>query len=100
MNPLSLIQKLVGDTTFGIMDLLRPTAKRTQRFVSILQNFWLFCNQRVAETDAVQVTARYTLNTQHSTLHTPHFTLHTPHSTLHTPCFTFYAAGECGRPSQ
>ena len=56
INPLSLVQKLVGDTTFGIMDLLRPTAKRTQRFVSVLQNFWLFCNQRVAETDAVQVT--------------------------------------------
>lgn len=49
-----LVTKLVGDTSFGIMDLLRPTAKRTQRFVSVLQNFWLFCNQRVAETDAVQ----------------------------------------------
>ena len=42
------------------MDLLRPTAKRTQRFVSVLQNFWLFCNQRVAETDAVQVNGLHT----------------------------------------
>ena len=80
INPLSLVQKLVGDTTFGIMDLLRPTAKRTQRFVSVLQNFWLFCNQRVAETDAVQVTLVY--------------------CTLLAQLCSLHAAGECGRPGQ
>jgi len=42
-----LLCKLVNDETFGIMDLLRPTVKRTQGFFSVLQNFWLFCNQRV-----------------------------------------------------
>merc|ERR1719319_540194 len=49
----SLVSRLVGDSTFSIMDLLRPTKSRTQMFVSVLQNFWLFCNQRVAETDRV-----------------------------------------------
>ena len=49
----SLVHRLVGDSTFSIMDLLRPTKSRTQMFVSVLQNFWLFCNQRVAETDRV-----------------------------------------------
>jgi len=49
-----LLQRLVGDDSFGIMDLLRPTAKRTQSFFSVFQNFWLFCNQRVSETEKVQ----------------------------------------------
>jgi len=49
----SLVHRLVGDSTFSIMDLLRPTKSRTQMFVSVLQNFWLFCNQRMAETDRV-----------------------------------------------
>jgi len=34
--------------------LLRPTAKRTQSFLSVFQNFWLFCNTRVKETEKVQ----------------------------------------------
>merc|ERR1719219_777733 len=33
------------------MDLLRPGVKRTQSFLSVLQNFWLFCNQRVPDVD-------------------------------------------------
>jgi antitoxin component HigA of HigAB toxin-antitoxin module len=46
-----LISSLVGKNDFGIMDLLRPTAKRTAKFISVLQNFWLFCNQRHQEAD-------------------------------------------------
>ena len=36
--------RLMGDTTFGIMDLQNPSAKRTHKFISVLQNFWMFCN--------------------------------------------------------
>jgi len=46
-----LICKLVNDQSFGIMDLLRPSVKRTQSFFSVLQNFWLFVNQRIKEVD-------------------------------------------------
>ena len=31
----AIVQKLVGDQTFGIMDLLRPSVKRTQGFFSV-----------------------------------------------------------------
>jgi len=46
-----LLSQLVNENSFGIMDLLRPSVKRTQGFFSVLQNFWLFCNQRVPEVD-------------------------------------------------
>jgi len=49
-----MLQRLVDEHSFGIMDLQRPSGKRTQSFFSVLQNFWLFCNQRVGETDEVQ----------------------------------------------
>ena len=35
---------MTGSTTFSLNDLLNPTPKRTQRFLSVLQNFWTFCN--------------------------------------------------------
>ena len=34
----------IGTTTFSLSDLLNPHPKRTQRFLSVLQNFWTFCN--------------------------------------------------------
>lgn len=49
-----LIGSLAGKDSFvdfGIMDLLKPTTKRTARFISVMQNFWLFCNQRHEEAD-------------------------------------------------
>ena len=35
---------LIGTTNFSLSDLLNPHPKRTQRFLSALQNFWTFCN--------------------------------------------------------
>merc|ERR550519_1188388 len=43
-----------GCTGFGIQDLISPTAKRTQRYVSVIQNFWTFCNQQVEHVDTIQ----------------------------------------------
>eukprot|EP00092_Neocalanus_flemingeri_P039043 GFUD01042502.1.p1 GENE.GFUD01042502.1~~GFUD01042502.1.p1 ORF type:complete len:450 (+),score=180.21 GFUD01042502.1:281-1630(+) len=49
-----LFTKLTGDSGFGIMDLINPTAKRTQRFISVMQNFWLFCNNQWAHVEQIQ----------------------------------------------
>merc|ERR550519_787825 len=43
-----------GCIGFGIQDLISPTAKRTQRYVSVIQNFWSFCNQQVDNVDTIQ----------------------------------------------
>merc|ERR1719509_699216 len=39
---------------FGIQDLISPTAKRFQKYVSVIQNFWMFCNNQVDNVDTVQ----------------------------------------------
>jgi len=49
-----LFTKLTGDNGFGIMDLINPTAKRTQRFLSVMQNFWLFCNSQWQHVEQIQ----------------------------------------------
>jgi len=43
-----------GCIGFGIQDLISPTAKRTQKYISVIQNFWSFCNQQVDNVDAIQ----------------------------------------------
>jgi len=49
-----LLGKLMGDSGFGIMDLLNPTPRRTQRFLSVMQNFWLFCNSQWTNVEQIQ----------------------------------------------
>lgn len=49
-----LLNKLVGNTDFGVTDLLRPQAKRTQNFLSVMQNFWMFCNGQYNDVERVQ----------------------------------------------
>merc|ERR1719319_1382560 len=39
---------------FGIQDLISATAKRFQKYVSVIQNFWMFCNNQVDNVDTVQ----------------------------------------------
>lgn len=41
---MSINHLFIGTTTFSLSDLLNPHPKRTQRFLSVLQNFWTFCN--------------------------------------------------------
>jgi len=40
----NILEHISGTTTFSLSDLLNPHPKRTQRFLSVLQNFWTFCN--------------------------------------------------------
>jgi len=49
-----LFEKLTGDTSFGISDLINPKPKKTQKFLSVLQNFWLFCNNQYVHVTKVQ----------------------------------------------
>ena len=49
-----LFNKLTGNSDFGIMDLLNPTPKRTQKFLSVMQNFWLFCNNHYPHVERIQ----------------------------------------------
>jgi len=49
-----LFDKLTGNSDFGIMDLLNPTPKRTQKFLSVMQNFWLFCNNHYPHVERIQ----------------------------------------------
>jgi len=43
-----------GCLGFGIKDLLQPTAKRTQKYVSVMQNFYYFCEQQCENVDNIQ----------------------------------------------
>merc|ERR1719319_2026166 len=57
LNLLAAINHLLikfGCPGFGIQDLISPTAKRFQKYVSVIQNFWSFCNQQVDNVDTVQ----------------------------------------------
>jgi len=49
-----LFEELMGDTSFGMMDLLNPTARRTQKFLSVLQNFWNFCNYQYKDVAKIE----------------------------------------------
>jgi len=49
----NVLTTLNGDTSFGLSDLLDPHPKRTIRFLSCLQNFWLFCNSTYSQVDEV-----------------------------------------------
>jgi len=50
-----LLNRLLGTSDFGVMDLLHPTSKRTQKFLSVMKNFWLFCNDQYEDVNKVQV---------------------------------------------
>lgn len=41
------------DVEFGILDLLDPKPNRLRKFLSVLVNFWLFCNNEYQ--DCIQV---------------------------------------------
>jgi len=49
-----LFTNLAGDTSFGIMDLINPKPKKTQKFLSLMQNFWLFCNNQYQYVSKIQ----------------------------------------------
>jgi len=49
-----LFSKLIGEGSFGVMDLVNPNPKKTQKFVSILQNFWLFCNSQYPHVEKIK----------------------------------------------
>ena len=38
---------------FGIKDLVAPNPKRTQRYLSVLQNFYYFCDSQTVQVNAV-----------------------------------------------
>jgi len=43
-----------GNYNFGLNDLMNPDPKRTQKFLSVLINFWMFCNSVYQKVDAAQ----------------------------------------------
>jgi len=48
----NLLTKVTGQqSTFGLQDLRNPHPKRTQKYLSILQNFWNFCNEHSGKVD-------------------------------------------------
>ena len=49
-----LFTNLAGDTSFGIMDLINPKPKKTQKFLSLMQNFWMFCNNQYQYVSKIQ----------------------------------------------
>jgi len=50
----NLLTKVTGQqSTFGLQDLRNPHPKRTRKYLSILQNFWLFCNEHSGKVDDV-----------------------------------------------
>jgi len=43
----SLMEKLFDFTDFGVSDLVNPQPKRTQKWLTILANFWMFCGNQM-----------------------------------------------------
>jgi hypothetical protein len=41
------------DITFGLLDLLNPKSIRLRKFLSVLVNFWLFCNNQYGDFNQV-----------------------------------------------
>jgi len=65
----NVLTTLNGGTSFGLSDLLDPNPRRTIKFLSCLQNFWLFCNSTYSQVDEVMVEKDNHLRTKNDLKH-------------------------------
>jgi len=49
----SLLEKLFDTTDFGVSDLVNPQPKRTQKWLTVFTNFWMFCSNQMESVSRV-----------------------------------------------